>query len=342
MVPALVRRVNARTSLPPVVTADLTCRFGDSTAVDGVTLEVPAGTILGVIGPSGSGKTTLVRMLTGTLEPSSGSARVLGETPRRFHRRTRERIGYMPHLFVLYPDLTAAENVAFVASLFGLLWRRRRRRVREVLEFVELWDARNRRAKDLSGGMQRRLELACALVHEPSLLFLDEPTAGLDPVLRNTIWEEFRRLRDSGATLVVTTQYVGEAEYCDQVAVLAEGQLVALEEPEELRRLAVGGEMIEIETQRSFDPEIIRAVPGVTAVRHQGPTKVLVVADDAGAATPRILEALQRQAVEVVSSSEYRPSFDEVFAELIERQRSTIHEEREKDGRVNGALPRAA
>src|SRR2546423_492456 len=172
---------------------DVTRRFRDVVAVDGVSFEVQPGTIIGVIGPSGSGKTTLVRMLTGTLDPTAGTVQVLGENPRRFRRRTRERIGYMPQQFVLYPELTAAENVSFVASLFGLLWFRRRRRVREVLELVELWNERNRRAERLSGGMQRRLELACALVHGPVLLFVDPPTAGPDPVLRQTVWAEFRR-----------------------------------------------------------------------------------------------------------------------------------------------------
>src|SRR5438874_1261928 len=194
---------------------DVGRRFGDLQAVSGVSLDVPEGAILGLIGPSGSGKTTVVRMLTGVLAPTTGRLCVLGEEPRRFHRKTRERIGYMPQHFVLYPDLTVEENISFVASLFGLLWRRRRRRVRQALELVELWDVRRRRASQLSGGMQRRLELAWALVPEPALLGLDEPTAGNDPVLRQTIWEEFRRLRSAGRTLFVTTQYVGEAEYCD-------------------------------------------------------------------------------------------------------------------------------
>ena len=156
--------------------------FGDMVAVDHVSLRVAPGTILGIIGPSGAGKTTLVRMLTGALAPTEGEIRVLGEDPRKFRRRTRERIGYMPQTFALYPDLTTRENVDFVASLFGMLWWRRHRRTRRVLEFVDLWSVRGRRASALSGGMLRRLELASALVHEPAIAFLDEPTAGIDPM----------------------------------------------------------------------------------------------------------------------------------------------------------------
>jgi ABC-2 type transport system ATP-binding protein len=313
-------------------------RFRDVLAVDDITLDVARGTIVGVIGPSGSGKTTLIRMLTGTLEPTSGTLSVLGETPRKFRRHTRERIGYMPQNFVLYPELTAAENVAFVASLFGLLWNRRRKRVREVLELVELWDERNRRADRLSGGMQRRLELACALVHEPVLLFVDEPTAGLDPVLRQTIWTEFRRLRDEGRTLVVTTQYVGESEYCDQVAVLAQGRLVALASPEELRRRALGGDVLDVETERAFDGNILTSLPGVKEIRQSQPRRFLVVAEDAGEATPRVVQEITGMGGTVVSSSEYRPSFDEVFAELVGSEQRRQSKE-EGDGR---AVARAA
>ena len=249
----------------------LSRRYGDLAAVDNVTLQVPRGTILGVIGPSGSGKTTLIRMLTGTLEPTDGKLSVLGQHPRKFTRSTRERIGYMPQHFVLYEELTAAENVSFVASLFGLLWPKRGRRVAEVLKLVDLWDARGRRARQLSGGMQRRLELACALVHDPVLLFVDEPTAGLDPMLRQKVWAEFRRLRELGRTLVVTTQHVGEAEYCDKVAVLARGRLIALAAPDELRRMALGGDVIEIETTQAFDGTRLEQVPGVRAVRQDAP-----------------------------------------------------------------------
>jgi ABC-2 type transport system ATP-binding protein len=297
----------------------VTRRYGEHAAVDDVTLDVRAGTILGVIGPSGSGKTTLIRMLTGTLEPTAGEMTVLGQKPRKFTRRVRERIGYMPQHFVLYEELTASENVNFVAALFGLLWPKRARRVKEVLQLVDLWDARSKRARQLSGGMQRRLELACALVHDPTLLFVDEPTAGLDPMLRQTIWTEFRRLRDTGHTLVVTTQYVGEAEYCDFVAVLSDGRLIALATPDELRQSALGGEVLEVQTGQAFDGSRLEEVSGVRRVNQNAPRRFFVITDDAGAATPRVMQAMQSLSAEVVSITEYRPSFDEVFAALVTR-----------------------
>ncbi|MGI8703812.1 MAG: ATP-binding cassette domain-containing protein [Candidatus Limnocylindrales bacterium] len=299
----------------------VTRKFGDVTAVDDLSFTVRRGTILGLIGPSGSGKTTTIRLLTGAVEPTQGRVRVLGEEPRRFRRRTRERIGYMPQSFVLYPDLTAEENVDFMGSLFGMLYPRRRRRITEILKLVDLWDARKRRASELSGGMQRRLELACALVHDPDLLFLDEPTAGIDPLLRQSVWAELRRLRDEGRTLLLTTQYVGEAEYCDAVALLATGQLIALATPEELRRRALGGEVIEVETTGTFDGAALGRLAGVTDVRQRGPRDLLIVAENAGEATPLVLDAITEAGGDVASSREYRPTFDEVFAELVSRHR---------------------
>jgi ABC-2 type transport system ATP-binding protein len=297
-------------------------KFGDRVVVRDMDLDVAAGTILGIVGPSGSGKTTTIRMVTGALAPTTGNIRVLGQRPTRFTRSMRERIGYMPQLFTLYPDLTARENVDFVASLLGLLWPRRRRRTKEVLTLLQLWDARNRRASNMSGGMQRRLELACALVHQPDLLILDEPTAGIDPLLRVTIWEELHRLRDAGRTLMVTTQYVSEAEECDQVALIAGGRLIAYAPPEELRRQATGGDIIEIETAKVVDASSFESLPGVLRVRQLEPRRIRVTVEDAATGLPGVVEAVGATGAEVASAQEQRISFDEVFAELVARHRA--------------------
>jgi ABC-2 type transport system ATP-binding protein len=296
--------------------------FGNVVAVRNLDLAVEPGTILGVIGPSGSGKTTTIRMLAGLLKPSSGTVRVLGEEPRRFRRRTRERIGYMPQGVLLYPELTTMENVDFMASLFGLLFWRRRRRVREVLKLLDLWPVRGRQARALSGGMQRRLELACAIVHDPVLLFLDEPTVGLDPLLRRSIWRELHRLRDAGRTLIVTTQYVSEAEECDTVALLSNGRLLALESPAGLRRLALGGDVVELETDRIVDASSLPAAAASSSLRQLGPRSLLAVSPDGASATPALVNAIEDTGARVVSVREYRPSFDDLFAMLVQRGES--------------------
>ncbi|HEX6868880.1 MAG TPA: ABC transporter ATP-binding protein [Candidatus Limnocylindrales bacterium] len=301
---------------------DVSVVFDDQVAVDTVSMTVPTGSILGIIGPSGAGKTTLVRLMTGALLPTKGRLTVLGEEPRSFRRETRERIGYMPQSFTLYPDLTVRENVDFVASLFGMLLRSRQRRTAEVLELLDLWSVRGRRAGRLSGGMQRRLELACALVHDPAVLFLDEPTAGLDPLLRRRIWDELRRLRDAGRTLLVTTQYVGEAEECDHVAMLVEGRLIAQAAPDDLRRDAMGGDLIEIETVERFDGTALADAPGIRGVRQDAPRHLTLTVDDAGTATTGVVEALEALGGEVATVREVRPSFDDVFAALVARHRA--------------------
>ena len=297
-------------------------RFGDEFALTDVTISVREGTILGIIGPSGAGKTTLVRLMTGALAPTEGEIRVMGEDPLRFKRRTRERVGYMPQSFALYPDLTTRENVDFVASLFGLLWWRRRRRTRQVLETVDLWSVRDRRAGKLSGGMQRRLELASALVHDPAILFLDEPTAGIDPLLRTTIWEELSRLRDDGRTLLVTTQYVGEAERCDAVLLISDGRVIAAGTPDVLRRTAIGGDIGEIETAAAIDTSVFRQVEGVGRIEQRGPNQVRITVSDAATMLPEIVEAITSAGGEVATAAEARPSYDEVFAILVERSRA--------------------
>jgi len=301
--------------------AGVTRRFNGTQAVIGLDLEVPAGEIVGVIGPSGSGKTTTIRMITGSLAPTDGTVEVLGVRPSAFRRRDREQIGYMPQQFSLYPDLSVGENVDFVAAIYGLLLWRRWRRKRAVLKLLDLWDVRGRRANRLSGGMRRRLELAAAIVHGPSLLILDEPTAGIDPLLRRTVWDELHRLRDSGVTAIVTTQYVTEAEECDRVALLSEGRLIAFGTPDELRRDALGGEVVEVTMEEIFDVAALHSTPGVRGVRQTGPRTFQLVVDDAGTATPDTIAAMSEAGKEVESVRALRPTFEEVFAALVERSR---------------------
>ena len=310
------------TSEPIISAMGVTRAFDDRVVVDDISFEVTRGTILGVVGPSGSGKTTTVRMLTGTLGRSSGEIRVLGEDPMRFSRRVRGRIAYMPQLFSLYEDLSAQENVGFVAALYGIGPLRRRRLIRRALEVVDLVDARHRLARDLSGGMQRRLELACALVHSPEVLFVDEPTAGIDPILRQSIWDELRNLREEGRTLLVTTQYVAEAEYCDRVALIADGELVALDGPDALRQKVFGGDVLQVDTQRAVDPDVLATLQGVENVRQTSPRTLMVTVDDAATMTPLIIDTMRAGGVEVAGIEEHQPTFDEVFTGLVEQRRA--------------------
>ncbi len=309
----------AADATPVVLLEQASHAFADDVGVFDVSLAVPPATILGVVGPSGAGKTTTIRLITGALEPTAGRIQVLGEQPSRFSRATRERIGYLPQQFSLYPDLTAQENVDFVASLFGMLYPRRRRRVREALRLVELDDVRNRRAGRLSGGQQRRLDLACALVHEPDLLLLDEPTAGIDPILRQAIWAELHRLKGEGRTILVTTQYLTEAEACDAVALIAHGRLAAIGAPEALRREAAGGDVVEGRTERPFDPATLIGEGGIRTARSTGLRTFKVGVDDAARVIPVLPDLVEQRGGQLVAAREARLTFDEVFATLVER-----------------------
>lgn len=303
-----------------VAARNLTRTFANGAGIRDIDLEIPAGTIFGFIGPSGSGKTTTIRLMTGVLAPESGELIVFGKPPFTFDRAERGRLGYMPQLSVLYPELSLWENLGFAASLFGLPWRGRRQLMKEMLDLVELGDARNRRLRDASGGMQRRLSLAATLIHDPELLFLDEPTAGVDPMLRRKFWDHFASLRDRGRTILVTTQYVGEAAYCDLVGVLAEGRLLAVDTPEGLQRLALGGEVLDITFAAVVGAETIEqmeAAASATRSERLSPARVRLVVDDAGDAAPLLGTWAAEHEIEVESIDQYLPSFDDVFVELV-------------------------
>ena len=314
------------TEATPVVELDeITCAFGDQVAVDSVSLTVDRSSILGIIGPSGCGKSTLVRLTTGLLDPTAGSARVFGADPATFGNSARRRIGYMPQLPVLYPNLSLWQNLNFTASLYGVRIRRRER-LAELLDFVDLGEHRRKRLADASGGMQRRLALAAALVHDPELVFLDEPTAGIDPILREKIWGRLRDLRDEGRTLVVTTQYVGEAVHCDRVALLSDGHLITVDTPEDLRRRAFGGDLVEMEVRDPATRGVLDSVDrlaGVREVTWTGPRRANLVVDDGAVRVPDIVEILRAEGNEVERAEVVVPDYDSVFVRLIEQFRAT-------------------
>lgn len=313
-----------RSASPPLVAVEGVSRsFGNVTVIDDVTFEVHPGEVFALIGPSAAGKSTLVEIMIGLLTASRGTVRVLDKAPAEFGPVEREAIGYVPQSFSLYANLTVIRNVRFVAGLYGLGWRQRGQLVRDVLETVGLWDVRNRAAANISGGMKRRLSLACGLVHRPRLLFVDEPTAGLDPELRVRIWDHLRTLADGGTTIVVTTQHLDEAERCDRVGVLNDGMLVALGTPAELRQRAIGGHAIDLET-RGFDSaagDALRALPEVRDVEPNGWSGLRVVVDNAGTATPAVLQLLNERDIIVDTVHAYEPTFDEVFLTLVRRHR---------------------
>jgi ABC-2 type transport system ATP-binding protein len=304
----------------------LTKEFGDRTVVEDLTFEVPRGAIFGYIGPSGSGKTTTLRMLTGVYEPTRGKATVLGRQPTRFTQSTREKIGYMPQLFVLYPELTVWENLNFAASIYGM-GLRRGKRLQELLDFVELGEHRNKLARDISGGMQRRLSLAATLVHDPELIFLDEPTAGIDPVLRRKFWDHFKQLQQEGRTLFITTQYVGETVYCDLVGVMGQGRLAMIDTPDRLRERAMGGDMVDIQTSQRLPWEpYLRELGQLPFVRSdvqrldEAGGGLRLTVDEAATAIPALVEWFQAHNVEMVSIQQYLPPFDDVFVQLMKKE----------------------
>lgn len=302
---------------------NVTKTFGRETAVRDISFELPEGKILGVIGPSGCGKTTTVRLLLGIYQPTSGEVRVMGKPPHSFHTREKRNLGYMPQLFVLYPQLTVWENLNFAASLYGMSLLHRRQRLLDVLTFVELDEHHGKLARNVSGGMQRRLSLAATLVHEPRYLFLDEPTAGIDPVLRRKFWDHFRALRDEGVTLVVTTQYVGEAVYCDLVAVMARGRILVIDTPGNLRKLAFGGEIVQLVTGTPLPAQTLAGIQARADVRKPvkalSPTEYRIVVEEASVFIPQLIDVCTSNGVEVTAADEYVPAFDDVFVELVKR-----------------------
>jgi ABC-2 type transport system ATP-binding protein len=232
---------------------ELTRRYGSFVAVERVSFEVYRGEIFGYLGANGAGKSTTIRMLCGLLTPTSGEATVSGVDVVRKPQAVRQAIGYMSQKFSLYPDLNVAENVAFFGGAYGLLGRGFRKRRDEVLAEVGLEGQLESVTSALSGGMRQRLALACSLLHQPGIVFLDEPTAGVDPEARRSFWRLIRRLADGGTTIFVTTHYMDEAEYCDRIGLMASGKLAALDTPANLKQSFVRGRMLEVHGASAAD-----------------------------------------------------------------------------------------
>lgn len=223
-----------------ITTDNLTKRFGDVTAVDGLTLSVASGELFGLVGSDGAGKTTTMRMLTGILDPTEGTARVMGRHTVRESEELKEEIGYMSQRFGLYPDLTVMENLHFYADIYGLPRRGREEKIERLLAFSNLTPFGKRLAGNLSGGMKQKLGLACALIHTPKVLFLDEPTNGVDPVSRRDFWRILYQLLREGVTVFVATAYLDEADRCNRVGLIHRGKLLACDTPDNLKGLMRG------------------------------------------------------------------------------------------------------
>jgi ABC-type multidrug transport system ATPase subunit len=317
----------------PAISAEhLVRRFGDFTAVNDVSFRVEKGEIFGFLGPNGSGKTTVIKMLTGLLPLSGGSARVEGLDVRVDSEIVRERIGYMSQNYSLYQDLTVAENLQFYGRIYSLEPARLKRRIDEIVELNGLGPYMNRLSSKLSGGWKQRLALGCAMLHEPKLLFLDEPTAGIDPVARRQLWDLLFELSGHGITFFVTTHYMDEAERCSHVAYIYYGKLIADGTPNSLRELPdvqpPGTIRVEITT-----PEVTRALrfaralPGIRSATIFGQSIHALIDDHFDLGDLR--EQLLKSGIAVAEIRPLAPSLEDVFVELTNKHQGILEAARD-------------
>ena len=257
---------------PAIETRELTRMFGDFVAVNKVSLTIEPGEVCGFLGPNGAGKSTLIRMLCGILTPSSGSGSVLGYDIVSQSDQIKQHIGYMSQKFSLYEDLTVRENLDFYGGVYGILHRKRSKRIREMLDLVGLEGSENRLVHGLSSGWRQRLALGCALISRPSVVFLDEPTSGVSPTSRRSFFDIIQRLANEGTTVIVTTHFMDEAERCNRLAFISQGHLIALDTPRNLKYSALQGYLVELEIPGAIERiSSIESLPYVKECNLHGP-----------------------------------------------------------------------
>jgi ABC-2 type transport system ATP-binding protein len=302
---------------PVIEVQGLTRRFGDRVAVDDVTFSVEQGEVFAFLGPNGSGKSTTIRMLCGILTPSAGSGRVLGYDIASESERIKQSIGYMSQRFALYEDLTVKENLEFYAGIYDVSSRERRQRIDELIAMAGLTGREDQLTGQLSGGWKQRLALGCAIVHRPKLLFLDEPTAGVDPVSRRRFWTMIHGLANEGITIFVTTHYLDEAEHATRIGMIHNGVLKALASPAELKRSALQGILLNVVCDAPFEAvQTLEGTPGVRDVALHG-TDVHVLVDPALLSADSVRALLGEDGIAVQEVRRIEPSLEDVFISLI-------------------------
>jgi len=316
---------------PAIETVALTKRFDGFTAVNGVSFTVRRGEIFGFLGPNGAGKTTTIRMLMGLIMPTSGEARVLGFDVAREATEIHQHIGYMSQRFSLYNDLTVAENLNFFGGTYGVRGGRLRERKAEILEMAGLLGRERELTKNLSGGWRQRLALGCAILHEPELLFLDEPTAGVDPLSRRDFWDLLYFLSNEGKTIFVTTHYMDEAEHCHRLSFIQEGRLVALGSPEEIKKEKMRGEVLEIACSAPDSAVRLLRSSGLFEEVSLYGALIHVVDGDVEEIGPKVRGVLAEAGIEIQGMDRIAPSLEDVFIASAREgngERGTDNEER--------------
>lgn len=300
-----------------IVVEDLVKRFGTFVAVDGVSFSVGRGEILGFLGPNGAGKSTIIRILCGLLRPTAGRALVANIDIARHPEAVRERIGYMSQRFSLYRDLTVAENLRFFGGIYRVPPGELAERMRFAIEMAGLSGREDALVATLAGGWQQRLALGCAVLHRPPILFLDEPTSGVEPTSRRRFWDLIHSLAQDGVTVLVSTHYMDEAEYCHRAALINHGRLVAIDSPEALKRTALSGELLLIECD-ALGPALaaLRQAPGIRDCSVFG-SALHVLVDDAERAMQDLPALLAAQGLASVRATRIQPSLEDVFVQLI-------------------------